>query len=288
MALIPQKYVDSVVALGRPTDQGAIDWCASGFLYGHVLGPGPAEGTTNVRPYCVTCKHVVEGLTSISVLLNTATGDSKQVTTAFGAGWPQRHDAADLAAFPLPPQLLSPEEWGQRIFLSGPDVVTAELAADLGLTDGDSCFLLGYFPVWLIKDGQRSYPVVRHGTIARIRDYLSGHSDRILIDAMNFPGNSGGPVVVKPEFMAIQGTKSPGRSALLGVISAYIQYDEIAYSLVRLPPEPRVVFRQNSGLAEIVPAAVLAAWVASFPENRGEVIAGFVETTGKTPATDSE
>lgn len=284
MALIPQKYVDSVVALGRPSDQGATDWCASGFLYGHVLGPGPAEGTTNVRPYCVTCKHVVDGLASISVLLNTGAGDSNQVTTEFGAGWPQRHDRVDLAAFPLPPQLLSPEEWGQRIFLSGSDVVTAELAANLGLTDGDSCFLLGFFPVWLIKDGHRAYPVVRHGTIARIRDYLSGHSDRIIIDAMNFPGNSGGPVVVRPEFMAIEGTKSSGRSALLGVISKYIYHEEMAYTLDGEQLIPRVSFRENSGLAEIVPAATLAAWVASFPENRGEGIAGFVETTGSDPS----
>ena len=281
MALIPQKYVNSVVAIGRPSTDRTPNWCASGFLYGHIVGSGQARGTSNVKPYCVTCAHVLEGLSSISVLINTAMGKPKHITTDFGEGWPRRHDKADLAAFPLPPQLLTPDEWAQRIFLSEPDVVTTEMAADLGLTDGDSCFLLGFFPLWLIKEHERSYPVVRHGTIARIRDYLDGYSDHILIDTMNFPGNSGGPVVVKPEIMAIRGTKSPGRSGLLGVISSYICYDEVAYSLATGRPEPRVIFRQNSGLAAVVPATILAGWIASFPENRGEVNAGFIETNGK-------
>jgi len=285
MALIPQKYVNSVVALGRPNDQGHADWCASGFLYGHVLGAGPTEGTVNINPYCITNRHVVSNIEVISVLLNTETDESKQVTANFGAGWPRCHETADLAAFPMPPQLLSQEEWMQRMFLSEHDVVTPSMADDLGLTDGDSCFLLGFFPVWLIGEGKRSYPVVRHGTIARIRDYLNGHSDRVLIDSMNFPGNSGGPVVIKPEAMSIKGTQSPSRSALLGVISSYIYHEEMAYSRTG---EARISFRENSGLAEIVPAAILADWIASFPENTGEEVAGFIEKPQSTPATDSE
>ncbi len=52
--------------------------------------------------------------------------------------------------------------------------------------------------------------IVRQGAIARIRDWLGGAATEFLIDASIFPGNSGGPVLNRPEAVSITGTKSVG------------------------------------------------------------------------------
>jgi len=65
--------------------------------------------------------------------------------------------------------------------------------ATLGITEGDS----GLRPRFSNGNSraERSFVIVRHGTIARIRDYIAGAAKEILMDCMIFPGNSGGPVV---------------------------------------------------------------------------------------------
>src|ERR1019366_8874960 len=57
------------------------------------------------------------------------------------------------------------------------------------------------FPLQLVG-GERNYVIVRHGTIARIGDMLAGTNKNFLVDTFIFPGNSGGPVILKPEMMA--------------------------------------------------------------------------------------
>ena len=52
---------------------------------------------------------------------------------------------------------------------------------------------------------ERSFVIVRSGCIARIRDALLATSKELLIDAPIFPGNSGGPVVTKPEVVGHTG-----------------------------------------------------------------------------------
>ncbi len=71
------------------------------------------------------------------------------------------------------------------------------------------------------------------------------------MDAFVFPGNSGGPVVLKPEVVAIDGTASVGKTYLIGVVQSYIPYEDIAVSLQTL--KPRVVSSENSGLAAVYP-----------------------------------
>jgi len=38
MALIPLNYLNSVVALGGPSQDGSMQYTATGFLYGHPTG----------------------------------------------------------------------------------------------------------------------------------------------------------------------------------------------------------------------------------------------------------
>ena len=45
-----------------------------------------------------------------------------------------------------------------------------------------------------------------------------GANKEFLVDAFVFPGNSGGPVVSKPEALAITGTKSQDYAYLIGIV----------------------------------------------------------------------
>jgi S1-C subfamily serine protease len=94
---------------------------------------------------------------------------------------------------------------------------------------------------------QGKHVIARTGAIARIRDTIEGHQSSFLIDANIFPGNSGGPVVIRPEITAIQGTKPIDKAALVGIVKSYVPYKDIAVS--QQTGKPRVIFEENSGLA---------------------------------------
>jgi hypothetical protein len=102
---------------------------------------------------------------------------------------------------------------------------------------------------------RRNYVVIRGGWIARIRELLQGGSDHFLIDAAVFPGNSGGPVVSRPEIVALANTKSSDRSYLIGVVRAYVPYRDVAVSAQT--GQTRVVFEENSGLAAVHPVDLI-------------------------------
>lgn len=118
-----------------------------------------------------------------------------------------------------------------------------------GIIEGDFAYVLG-FPMGLVGD-MRNTVIARSGTIARVRDTLTKCNNEYLIDAFVFPGNSGGPVVSKPEALAITGTKPQKASYLIGIVKSYVPYEDIAVSLQT--KRPRVIFEENSGLATVHP-----------------------------------
>ena len=124
-------------------------------------------------------------------------------------------------------------------------------AAEIGVSEGDGVFAIG-FPLSLVGYEDQIFPIVRQGCIARIQDWLSGRARRILIDANIFPGNSGGPVFLRPTAMASAGANANDVAYLIGMVSGYIPYREVAVS--PQTNQARVVFEENSGIAEIVPS----------------------------------
>jgi hypothetical protein len=98
---------------------------------------------------------------------------------------------------------------------------------------------------------QRNYVIVREGIVARISEMLEGKSPTFLLDSFVFPGNSGSPVVIKPEFTSIVGTKANPNSYVIGVVHGYRSYSDVAVS--QQTHRPRIIFEENSGLAEVIP-----------------------------------
>ena len=59
MALIPPFFLDCVVAVGFPDEDGGKKWSASGFLYGKLVEEGSAKEKT-YEIFLVTNRHVFE------------------------------------------------------------------------------------------------------------------------------------------------------------------------------------------------------------------------------------
>jgi len=255
MALLPAAYMDTVLALGVYDDKGNPDWVASGFLYGDYLHP--AEGGQNAyRVYLVTNRHVLENKDRICVRWNPMGEEPAKTYTAtlmdangkrlwFGS---PREDA-DVAVLPINVPLLRKEGMKIAYFHSDHNVANTNKMNELGVAEGDFAYALG-FPMRLVGE-QRNVVIVRSGSIARIRDAFSGTTANFLVDVFVFPGNSGGPVVLKPELAAVGGTKAITRAYLVGVVAQYVTYKDIAVSMQT--KRPRVIFEENSGLTAVYP-----------------------------------
>ena len=277
-ALIPPSYLDCVVAIGRDVpvtvngipvlENGAVkmQWepIASGFLYGAATGEKNEKGNL-YRIFLVTNRHVVQGLPELKLRFNPKESkpakeyslplsDGKGKTIWFAPSDPQM----DVAVVGVNMEVLR-NDGIKADFFPG-DEVSADVAKakDLGVSEGDGVFVLG-FPLQLVG-GERNFVIARQGIIARIGDALEGFSKTFLVDTFIFPGNSGGPVILRPEALAITGTKHQGNALLIGVVTSFQTYQEVAVS--QQTGRPRIMFEENAGLANIVPVDQINAAIA--------------------------
>lgn len=200
---IPPFFIDTVVALGRTEVkmQGqAAEWTteASGFLYGYLTRDDPDQSKRLYEVYLVTNRHVLTNHMYIMVRLNPeqADGQVKELPLALKDGkgqdiWFSLPDTkVDISVVQLNLQFLREQALRTSFFLSDLHVADKSKIKDLGLAAGDGVFVLG-FPMG-ISGRERNYVIARSGSIARISDLLDSKDDTFLIDALVFPGNSGG------------------------------------------------------------------------------------------------
>ncbi len=261
LALLPPIFLDCVVALGVAGGGGNAKWVASGFLYGERMSPG----LNQYAVFLVTARHVVDDLKSAMASAAAGQGASNVVmrfnpepgrsAREFPLPMDQWFidDAASKHVAVAPVNIDFLREHGVRtlaFFESDRSVADRARDKQIGLSEGDGVYVLG-FPMGLVEQGQRNFVIVRDGTIARIQDCLVGERPTFLIDAMVFPGNSGGPVVNRPSSGAVQGTKPQTAAYLIGMVEGYIPYED--YAVSAQTHRPRVIFEENSGLAEVTP-----------------------------------
>ena len=108
-----------------------------------------------------------------------------------------------------------------------------------------------------LRSVDHAMPIARRGMIGR------ADSGNLLADLFVFPGNSGGPVLYVPPFGA-GGASAPGAEVvqhemLVGMVTSFISYSDVAFS--NQTKRPRVVFEENSGLANLVPAWVVKRFI---------------------------
>lgn len=260
MALIPPAFFNTVVALGAPAQDGTIQYDATGFLYGDPTGIIDENGAKRYRVFLVTNRHVFQGAIERSDTLYARfnklmeTGSNIYPIRLADASWTVHPDPdADVAVLSLNPQTLKRDGIEYVWFSGDTHTFTLEQARTTEISEGDGVFVLG-FPLGEAGD-ERNYAIVRQGIIARAQNWLRGNSRTFLIDASIFPGNSGGPVLLKPEATSIEGTKSNKRCGLIGMVSSYLTYQEVAVSAHTR--RPRMIFEENSGLGIVVPHDVI-------------------------------
>ena len=120
-----------------------------------------------------------------------------------------------------------------------------------GVEEGALVYAMG-FPMNLMGE-QLSAPICRLGCISRVADaFVNPDATSIfLVDAQGFPGNSGGPIISRPEMISIENTPVNSSARLIGILSAYIPYQEILYS--KQTGHKRMFQEENSGLTIVNP-----------------------------------
>jgi S1-C subfamily serine protease len=254
MALIPPFFLDCVVAIGFDQPNQTRQYTATGFLFGKLVNQKGDYKEYSI--YLVTNKHVFLNNRKAWLRFNPEGNEPAQEFDLLLVGeknekkWLEHENQSiDLAIIQLSAPFLLKRGISFGYFRSDQNVLTRDGSLKLGLSEGDSVFVLG-FPMGLVGE-KRNYVIVRQGAIARIKDSLGGTSKDFLIDTTVLPGNSGGPVITKPEFVSIQGTQSISTAYLIGIVRSYVAYQDIAIS--SQTKRPRIVFEENSGLASVIP-----------------------------------
>jgi S1-C subfamily serine protease len=225
--------IDSVIVLnqatGKPTVKPGGDTLR--VQYFRVLGTGvifSAPDTTIRAPFLVTAKHVFhnpkENWDPDSLRLRFTWFADKSVTDYLGINfhlkdvnrkrlWVAHPDpSVDLAILQI---VISRQEAGR---LTVNPVGLDNLALLDEVFEGANVLLFGY--PGSVGSRYWTKPIIRHGVIAYVDPYRFGKVP-ILVDAMVFPGNSGGPVFTVPTGMNKNGSFAVGRrSAFLGIVSS--------------------------------------------------------------------
>ena len=252
MALIHPRMLKTVVALGALGEDGKFLPTGTGFFFAFRETIDAERGETTDWLFVVTNRHVVEGGESLSVRINREPETASPPTLLSlgeAASWIFHPRGADVAAHVVSLPWIQQSGVQDQIFLWPYNALFVSEMKKHGLSEGDGVFLLG-FPLGLVGE-ERNYVIVKQGGIARIQDLLAGNANTFLVDALAFPGNSGGPVLNVPNTAAVDGTQSLNLSRLIGMVTSYVPYREAAIS--EQTKQPRVIFEENSGLAHVVP-----------------------------------
>jgi hypothetical protein len=266
MALIPPHYLNSVVSIGiEDTDENGkpiITSIATGFLVGKATGQTNDAGPL-YKLFIVTNKHVFYNkkanryVKEVFFRFNTQDNKSQnfKVDLLKPDGTPlwlmHKNENVDLAVLPINANAINDAKTEYHFF-SDNDLFFAKNFKEKNISTGDGLFVLG-FPR-SISGKAKNFVIVRQGIIARVDEEVLDEGF-FYIDTSAYPGNSGGPVIIKPEIVSIQGTASNNSAGLIGVISTGETYSDVAVS--KQTGEAKIVFTEQMGLVRIVPVELI-------------------------------
>ena len=254
MSLLPPGYLDTTVAIEASHEDGEATryrTVGTGFFIGFDYGDRLPSGAETYRLFLVTNRHVIAGRDDVLIRVNTKGGAARRVRLPLGAGaWAPHPEGVDVAVVLLNARVLL-EAGTELAYFRPTDTAFVSAMTALEIGPGEELFVLG-FPLGM-SGVERNYVIARSGMIARFDREILAASRTFLIDASVFPGNSGGPVIVKPNSDTLAGRRPIDQAYLVGMVRSYLPYEEVAYSLQSDPPTPRMVFTENSGLAEVIP-----------------------------------
>lgn len=272
MSLIPGAFLDSVAAVGTPNDQGSVSYVATAFLFGHPASEQTQEGGS-YWTFIVTNRHVVELSPELWIRFRGPSSDQVGPSpSAQSVLFPVRVGPAppfqwilhpepeiDLAVLPLDAIQAPAELLPSRFLTLDKHATTKEELRSSECNEGNDIFTLG-FPLKMAGESQNDV-IVHRGIIARIQDWYDGRTEDFLIDSSVYPGNSGGPVVLKPVLWSAYHRPRFTSARLIGLVASYIPYQDVAVS--QQTGRARLLSEENSGLARVVPIDALIGLTAT-------------------------
>jgi hypothetical protein len=239
-----QQWLDLVVSIEMSEAGKALGPIGTGFLV----------QTLQKHVLLVTAKHILENRIRVSTIrlgyrLNT-TGTSSVII------WDDELHKQGLGGWHLSPtadvacRFTAWPESSQPMTMTSDNFLSAE-----ALMAGAPLLVLG-FPLGL-RQTEHARPIAKHGIVGRVEPNV------IIADVFVFPGNSGGPVIYNPPFKPGRGLSSQliPEEKLIGIVASYVPYQEPAISTHT--GRTRVIFEENSGLANIVPVDRLIELIGS-------------------------
>lgn len=248
MAVIPQVYMDAVVSIGVRS-AADIKWIGTGFFVIREVQEGHGI------PFLVSNRHVFEIEKSIVIRMKKKDSDDLKECDAplFNGDAPiyvcHPDPDIDIAVLPLVANYITENNLQFPCMDIDKNALTISEFRAAGLDEGSLVHMLG-FPMGLVN-AESQMPICRLGCVARMSDAQIREDHNIIVDIQNFPGNSGSPIVTRPELVRLNGTTAMNRCMLLGIVHSYIPYSE---SLVNQQTGKIVEIRsENSGLAKVHP-----------------------------------
>lgn len=244
MSLLPQHYLRSVVQLKSESGNG------TGFLIGVKTGEVNDKNESLYALFVVTNCHVVNEKRQISIRFDSESSPLDISIAGGDKSWVMcARKGVDLALIQISPEHLAKVEVRYNAILEE-DIYSERETFRNSIEVGHEVFLLG-FPLG-INGVNRNYPIARQGIVARCDEELLSDG-QFLLDINNFPGNSGGPVFLKPSGMALEGKTPIRTSYLIGLICAYLPYSKQLFDVTTSPPSAKMIMEENSGLAIAIP-----------------------------------
>jgi len=257
MALLNPISLKSLVAIGELDKRKKFSCFATGFLLGFIAKDSKYPEKRTYWVFLVTNKHVFEDREFVDLRFNRKDGKTEIFrqplffeNTREKRWLAHRNKLVDLALLNVSPKILEAHQidyffFNQEIFAHYKDF------RKIGIEIGDSVYVLG-FPLGLAGKAQ-NFPCAKWGAISRIDKEVMKKDKSFWIDSAIFPGNSGGPVLLRPSIHSLTGTPVVSQIYLLGVIRGYIPYIEELYTHQTKPPLPVSLERENSGLSFVIP-----------------------------------
>lgn len=248
MSIVPDFYLDAVVSIGSQSADG-ISWFGTGFFILREIEGG------DYLFYLVTNKHVLADRECIVIRAKKKdTGELKVLNLLLrkeGKLLYAEHpsDDIDIAAVLINGSVYVENQFVCSGFDLDKNTLTSSEHRENGVAAGTLVHMLG-FPMGLVNTDSMT-PICRLGCVARMDANQVSETHNILVDIQNFPGNSGSPIITRPEIVSIEGTKAVKKALLLGIIHSYIPYQE---QLMNTQTKRIVEIRsENSGLANVHP-----------------------------------
>ena len=249
MSIIPSFFKNAVVPVGLRQADSSVRWIGTGFFV--VRQINESEGT----PFLISNRHVLEGHSQITISMKEQGTNALRLADIdlVETGKPKyvlhHNPQIDIAILPLDGDFITNNNLEFPYFNIDVHAMTSSELRSHGVDDGSLVHMLG-FPLGLVND-HSMLPICRLGCIARISEDQIKESNNILVDIQNFPGNSGSPVILRPEIAAIEGTGTLTECVLIGIIHSYIPYKDVLLS--NQTQEIVEIRSENSGIANAHP-----------------------------------